>query len=268
MDSKFKFFALGVVAIDKPIDSWEVEVYPTELYPNIEGESGDLAETTKITSTLKDQDDKDISAEVTKANTITAVWLPDMNNRATAPDVCKGETVALYRYGGTDLFYWKLIDFQPGYRKREAVVYYFSNQEKIATETSDLLEKGYYLKVDTRNKKVQLHTSTNDKEKAGYDILIDTAEGKLSIKDTNENSIVLDSNTGDLNVTNKNKIIMNFKGIELHNQSDELITVLEELLDAILQEAHIGNLGAPTQLDAASQQKYNKIKQKITKFKG
>lgn len=278
MESKFKFFALGIVAIDKPVDTWEVEVYPTELYPNIEGD-GDLSATTKITSKLKDPDDVDLTAEVTKANTITAVWLPDMNNRASAPDVCKGETVALFRYAGNDTFYWKLIDFQPNYRKRESVVYYFSNQEKIATEDSDpkeLLENGYYIKIDTRSKEVKLHTATNDNEKVGYDLTLDTANGKLSITDTAENSITLDSDKGDLivntkndiNVTNKNKVVMNFKGIELHNESDELITVLEELLDAILNEKHIGNMGGLTMLDSSSQQKYTEIKQKITKFKG
>lgn len=276
LESKFRFVSLGIVAADKPINTWEIEVYPTELYPNVVGDGGDLSATVKISSNLKDPDDVELTSEVTKANTITATWLPTQNNRATAPDVCKGETVRLYQYGGNDQYYWELVDLQPNYRKKETVVYYYSNQDKIDTESDDLLSKGYYLKVDTNNKQIQLHTSTNNNEEVGYDIIIDTANSKISIKDTKENSIELDSAKGDLNINTKNnvnvttkeKVVMNFKGIELHNSSDELITLLGDLMDAIIGEQHMGNMGGPTMLSSDSIKKYQQIKQKLSKFKG
>lgn len=271
--SKLSIYSIGIVVADKQLDTWDIEVFPVESLPTA---TGDVSQTRKISGNIKNIKGDTIAVEVEKGNTITASWLSfGQYNRASAPDICRGETVLLFRYGGEDDFYWIPLFSEFDLRKQESVMYFFSNKAGVAKE-DELSDLGYWFLADTINKNVQLHTSTNDGEAAGYDISIDTRGGKLTIKDTNENSIILDSVSGEYTVTSKEKVELNttnqmnlnFKGIAISNGADELITVLEELLDALLQEKHIGNLGAPTQLDPGTMSKYQQIKQKITKFKG
>ena len=162
-------------------------------------------------------------------------------------------------------------------------MYFFSNKPGLSLE-EDLSKNGYYLLMDTINKRAQLHTSNNDGEAAAYDITVDTNAGLFTISDSAGNMIMFDSQNGsydlifnkkitinaseEIKINSSDKMELNFTGIKISCGAHELISVLEELLDALLQEQHVGNLGAPTSLQPASIQAYNQIKQKITKFKG
>lgn len=273
MATKLRFWSLGVAVADKTTDTWEIEVYPIEILPNAEGT---LTEAEKLNVTIKDMQGKSVSVSIDKSYTITAEWLPfGHHNRATAPDICRGETVILFRYGGEDKFYWMTMYGEFDLRKKESVMYFFSNKQGVVSE-EELPQQGYYLLADTINKKMELHTADNDGEAAQFDLTVDTAAGTITFKDAVDNSVTFDSANNtytinfqkEVNINSTDKMNLNFKGIAISNGSDELITVLEELLDAIIGEKHLGNLGAPTQLDPGSIAKYNQIKQKITKFKG
>lgn len=298
MASKLRIYSLGIVTADKEASSWEIEAYPIEVLPTV---SGDFSETEKIESTATNMVGEKVSISLEKSSTITAEWLPLGNyNRVSAPDVCRGETVVLFRYAGEDKFYWIPLYSEVDLRKRETVMYFFSNKDKAVDNRDDLQKNGYYLLADTVGKRFQLHTSDNDEEAAAYDIIVDTNEGKITIQDNVENSVVFDSvnktytitfgekieyisnkemvlnaeetidvtaqNT--ITITSNDKLSVNFKGVEISCGSYELITVLEELLDAIMDERHIGNLGSPTSMDPGSKALFNNIKSKISKFKG
>lgn len=290
MDSGIRFYSVGIVVQDKELDSWDVLVYPVEKLPT---GLGDMKESEKLKYDIKDMNDNNISLEIEKSFTIKASWMSfGQYNRASAPDVCRGETVILVRFGGEDDFYWIPLFSEFNFRKKEQVMYFFSNKDAVPEDESQLGEQGYYFTADTINKQFLLHTSDNDGESAKFDLAVDGATGQIIMKDGNENKTVFDSvnssynaefqkdithksgetmnliTANEMNLNVDEQMNLNFKGIAISNGSDELITVLEELLDAILQEKHIGNLGAPTQLDPGSMAKYNQIKQKITKFKG
>lgn len=256
MESKFKIYSIGVVAEDKTVGDWDISVVPTELVTDL---NGDISTTQQVTSNIKTTENENKAVLIEEANTITATWLQFGSSRSTPPDVCKGETVLIFHYEGTDQYYWVPLFFEPDLRKRESAMYYFSNRGNI-DDNNGLLDKGYYVRVDTYDKLVKLHTSTNDGENAGYDVDFNTSEGKFKLSDTKSNSIELDSAKGHMD--------FNFKTIALNNGTDELIAVLLELMESMLTEQHIGNLGAPTSLFPATLQKYKAIKDKITKFKG
>lgn len=306
MESKLKLFSLGIVVKDKEPDSWDIEAFPIEVLPNT---SGELVEPEEIQVETKDANDSNINITIKKSSTVTAQWLSfGSYNRASAPDVCRGETVILFRFAGEDRFFWINMYSEIDLRKRESVMHFYSNKEKVVESADDLKKKGYYTLMDTRNKKIMLHTDDSDGEASQFDILIDTKEGIITLADAEENGIIFNGpdktytlNMKDsvlingekvikhttkeeyqveseknykvtskdmVNVTSKDKMELNFKGVKISCGTYELITVLEELLDAILAEKHIGNMGSPTQLDPGSMAKYQMIKQKITKFKG
>ena len=292
--TKIQFYSVAYVAKDKEPNKREIECYPIEVLPNVEGE---LTQEEDIQGSIKDSIGNEISISLKKYKTVLAAWLPlGQPNRATAPDVCRGETVILLRYGTEDKFYWSPLGAEFDLRKKESVLYFFSNKEQLAEE-GNLNKEGYYFLIDTKNKKIKLHTSNNDEEEVEYNITIDTKEGNIEILDTNENRIFLNSKDSELNIktiekittetknktetieeeiteemktkniTAKENILVEFKGIKLSNGSDELITLLVDLIDAMIEEKHIGNMGAPTQLDPGSIMKYTMIKQKLDKFK-
>lgn len=193
IESKLMIYSLGIVTEDKPGNSLDIEVYPVEDLPIVDGDlyqketvGGAVTEGTQTTN-----------IEVEKTNTIKATWLPlGSSNRVTPPDVVKNESVLIWNYQGTDTYYWTSLFDEVNLRKQERVIYVFSN----TTEFNEPLdnENSYFLEVSTKDGLVQLHTSDNQDEVCTYDIIIDTKNGYLSIQDGTDNIILLNSDKGTL----------------------------------------------------------------------
>lgn len=279
MSSKFTIYSVGTVLEDKNPGDWDIEVIPTELIVDMDGI---VSTASNKSATVKDSDGKVTSINISTGHSMKARWLQFGSSRSTPPDVCKGETVLLFHYEGADMYYWLPLFFEPDLRKQETAVFYFANRTDI-TNTVNLLEQGYYFKVDTRSKLVTLFTGTNDNEASGYDFTINTKDGTITLKDTKENSFILNSPEGkwniklkkditievdnDVNIKAKNHMQVDLKTVSIKNDTGELIAILLELMDALIAEQHLGNLGSPTALMPSSTAKYNEIKSKIQSFK-
>lgn len=210
MEKSKKFFGLGYVVEDKKEDSYEIEVYPIEVIPTA---NGDLSSSEKSSVSIQDSQGNNVSVKYDKSNTIPCTWYPNgEQNRITAPDVCKGDIVEIYTFGETTDYFWCVYSHNQALRKREKVLYYFSNKAGTGGDSS----QGYFLLVDTINKTVHFHTANNDGEACGYDLLFNTKEGQLSISDTLNNSIILESVDGKLTITTNEKIILNTKEATLN----------------------------------------------------
>lgn len=287
--SKLVFFSLGIVAQDKVKDDLEIYVWPIELSPTM---TGDIMENIPLTADIKDANGEITSLSIKKRKYIKAAWLPDgVSNRATPPDVTQGMTVRLFNYAGTQDYYWNTLYNEIDLAKQEKVLYFFSNKkELIKPMDPQLMDKGYTFTVDTYDKYIKLHTDNNDGEACTYDIEVDAANGVLTIKDDLENSIELKSQDGKLTVNLKEEYVLNTKKttsnitdgvtfttekdveltldkISIKNENGELIDLLVQLINAMMEEQHLGNMGAPTSLMAASVQKYQEILQKLETFK-
>lgn len=280
--SKLILYSLAIVVSDMDSESWEIECYPTEV---LSSGNGTLMEDEEVSANVTDSKGEKISVTFQKSSTITASWISFGDyNRATAPDICRGEVVLLLRYAGEDKFFWLPLFSQFELRKKETVMYAYSNKDGQVETENELRTNMYYTQFDTVNKLVKLHTANNDGEQAGYDFIVNTGEGIFSITDTNENNIKWNSvdgtiewnmtkdininSDGNIKVTSKENMELNFKGIKITNGSDELLTLLEDLIDAINSMQHNGNLGAPTNIMPQSKMQFDNIKQKITKMKG
>lgn len=279
--TKLQFYSLGIVAEDKIKDDWYIYVIPIEQVPSI---TGDIQEKINVTGESRDLSGNITSLQVEKKKWIKADWLPyGVFNRSSPPDVTKGMTVCIYNYAGTSDYYWTTLFFEADLAKQEKVTYFWSSKQNIAQEGDDLLSKGYYLTVDTYEKYIRLHTSKSNEEAISYDLEIDTGNGVVTLQDDKGNLIQLESQDGNLNINlNKNinttiKDDMTFKTdknvditldkISVKNETAELIDLLTQLIQANIEEQHLGNMGAPTALMSASQQKYQEILDKLKTFK-
>ena len=189
--SKFHIYGIGVVSKDLDVDGKVVTVYLTEHLST----DGEIDTEEEMIENIKSKDNKYKSSSVNKSRTIQAEWLPiNCPNRATAPLVRKNERILIYRYGGTDHYYWNVMYSELDVRKNENVIYVYSNNPDVTVGEFDPL-KTYFIDIDTIGKKIHIHTADNDGEATTYDVSIDTKNGLLEMKDGN-GKLVNMSHTG------------------------------------------------------------------------
>lgn len=188
--SLFKRYSLGIVAANKPLDSDLIEVVPIEASNYVDGELTDNVTTYEASG--KDSLGQSYQHSLDTTNSILAKWIPNgISNRATPPDVRRGERIQIWQYADQDKYYWSTLFYEPDLRKLETVTFTFSNtQDEAAKSTADTT---YYFEVSTHRKHITLHTSKSDGEPFVYDIQLDTKNGFLLIKDDIGNYIQMDS---------------------------------------------------------------------------
>ena len=261
-------YSLAIVAEDIEEDSQYIKAFPIEI---ISDYTGNINEKKDINTVAVSPDGTTGNIVVNKSNLLVAKWSNIAQpNRLTPPTVMKGETVVIFTYGA-DRYYWISLYNELDLRTREKVIYAYSNKADIkdATKISDL----YFYTVDTINKLVQLHTDDNDGEYTTYDIKIETREGILTIKDGKDNSFIIDSKNDTININTNAIVNITTKDTNIYtdtfkvkNKSNELIDVLIQLVDNMIAEQHIGNLGVPTTLTGGSITAYQDIKSKLKTF--
>lgn len=188
--SLLHIYTLGTVAINKPLDSKDIEFTPNEDMLFMDGELTDNAseETSKGTNAAGQAYEKSL----TTTSTMKATWLPLGDaNRRTAPDVRRGEIVVIYQYGDADKYYWTTLNNDLKLRKRETVIYAWSNV--VNEEESERADNTYFVEVSTHGKYIHVHTSKNDGEPFAYDIQLNTKEGFFQITDDVGNLLEIDS---------------------------------------------------------------------------
>lgn len=210
--SQFQFYSLGVVAANKKPTSRFIEVSAMEETPMFDGEITDHTEIYKAEG--KSTEDEEFKVEIETTASIKAEWIELGNtNRMTAPDVRRGEVVAIYRFGDSDEYRWVDLITDTKLRRLETVVWSFSNMrkenEKFDAKTS------YWVEVSTMKKYIHIHTSKNDDEPFEYDIQINTKDGCVTIKDDDGNSMVMDSAE---------------RRIELHNKDDSFLRIDKRII--------------------------------------
>lgn len=189
-ESRLKKYSLGIVAINKPLDSDLIEAVPIEDMNFVDGELSDNA--TPYEAKGEDSQGQSYEHKLDTTITVQAKWIPDgQSNRSTPPDVRRGERVQLWQYGDQDQYYWSTLFYEPDLRKLETVIWTFSNTRDEATKSKP--DTTYYAEVSTHKKLIHLHTSTSDGEPFEYDIQLNTKSGFLQIRDNIGNFIELDS---------------------------------------------------------------------------
>jgi hypothetical protein len=191
-NSQLQKCSIGIVVRDKEEGSDVIEVWPSEILPQVNDNIRDQSTDYNV----KGPDARGISSQtkLSGGKTIKATWLAgDDGNRMTSPDVYANETVDIYRFGDTDTFYWKTTYREPKLRKKETVCYAYSNKD--SQDKPHDKESSYWYEVSTKdgNKHIQFHTSNNDGEKFAYDLIINPDTSTATLMDSNGNKVLLES---------------------------------------------------------------------------
>jgi hypothetical protein len=220
--SQLKVYSLGIVAANKPLNTHVIEVTPVEDLPMVDGAITDNADA--ASAGAKDTNGGAYQVELTTTITVKATWMPlGEPNRKTSPDVRRGETVMLWRFGDTDKFYWTTMKDDLRLRKLETVIWAFSATRDESKDTNP--DSTYFLEISTHKKLLHFHTSRADNEPFGYDIQLNTAEGTLIITDDAGNSISLDSPNKRIVAINGDNSIIDISRTNIFLQSTDLINL-------------------------------------------
>lgn len=214
----FRFYSLGIVVKDKEEGSDMITVTPIEDFPMEKGRLSDT-DREKKTST---PDTNNVTKTTTAkgGSTVEAKWVALSNpNRDNPPDVYKSETVMLYKYADTQDYYWTSLFREPKLRRLERMRTTLSNK-RGGVDAFDS-DSSYWTEIDTKYKKLRLHTSDNDGEKAKYDITIDTKAGTFELIDSLGNKIYLDSVKGVMDV--ETNLEVNVKTQKYYVKASEII---------------------------------------------
>lgn len=192
-NSELVIHSLGIVAIDKPVESDWIQVTPIEHLTDV---IGDITKKKKF-------------EKIESSNMLKAKWMPfGHSNRMSSPNVIAGETVVIFTYSDTNEYYWTTIFREPEIRRLEKVLYGYSNLSKNARVEEFNRESSYWTEVDTINKYVKVHTHDNDGELTTYDLYINTKEGFLEIKDGLGNYIKLNSANNKISINALTSIVI------------------------------------------------------------
>lgn len=192
IEGALKYRGKGVVIRDKEAESHRIYVVPIELNGEYDGEWDDEVSTYYARYVNRHGEPVEVKGDFTQC--WPATWYKG-SNRRTSPDVVKGETVHLYEFGDTRVYFWREDPRTDYLRRLEHVEWLFSNvsdpTEENATQT---LTDAYGITVSTRDKYVRIKTNRYDGEPYEHEILLDTATGVLHYKD--DTGIVISAKSG------------------------------------------------------------------------
>lgn len=293
-ESNFKLFAVGIVAEDKSTDSKVVRLAVTEHFYQEEMRLDDVE---VITASMKSNSDNYEDSNVNKQMYVKASWLSyGSGARDTPPDLVRGETCLIYKFGDVDQYYWEKVFRENDLRRKEHVVYRWNNASEFGEKTTD--ENSVTLTVSTADGYIYLRTPDNDGEKARYDFKINMKDGNIELKDNagnsflfdsvdsffkmvleklvhietvdtvlkSENSVSVETKTSTLDATERT--VINTPKFSVNGNGNELISAIKEALEAARDEKHIGNLGILTEMDPSSKAAIQVAIDKIDTFIG
>lgn len=216
-----RYFGIGIVAIDKPREGDYIMVTPIEKLAMKEGRLKDAGRTLEVSSP---DIQGTITSDVVKSQTtIKAKWLVgDDGNRQTAPDVCEGETVDLYRYGNNNEYYWTTTFREPSIRRLETVTYCYGNlASKGAAWNKD---SSYWWEVSTHDKHIRFKTTQSDGEAYGYDFHISSKESTITLEDNIQNQWFMDSKEHLMRCRNADGSFVDIEKFKYHGFAKEHMT--------------------------------------------
>ncbi len=219
MSSALSIYSVCVVAEDKELGKNSIKCFPIEKLGEHDGsitEEKDKKKDEKKTMSSNEAGSM-VQSTVTKEVTIEAQWVNiGGSNRVTAPDVKKGETVLVFKFGSSERYYWTTFFIEHDLRRNEAVVNTYGNEKEFGKILNE--KNTYYSKFDTVNKMVHIHTSDNDGELTTYDFTLDTKKGIFTILDGKKNKIELNSKSGTLTIDIPN-VTVNSKNVIVNSSN-------------------------------------------------
>jgi len=189
MDSEF--YGYGIVANDKQFGNNDIDVF---MLDKLSGHNGPVYKKTTKVSHDVDPSGGLVPTNVTKGATVKCKWRNGGANRETAPDVVSNELVRIYKYTDEDRYEWEATGYGGIARKKESVVYLFSNRKESTDKKPPSKNEVYALTVSPRDSKVKLEL---DGSRHPFNLIIDADKGTLVMSGSKSN-LTYDFNSGSL----------------------------------------------------------------------
>jgi len=173
MDSEF--YGYGIVANDKQFGNNDIDVF---MLDKLSGHNGPVYKKTTKVSHDVDPSGGLVPTNVTKGATVKCKWRNGGANRETAPDVVSNELVRIYKYTDEDRYEWEATGYGGIARKKESVVYLFSNRKESTDKKPPSKNEVYALTVSPRDSKGTLVMS-GSKSNLTYDFNSGSLSGKF-----------------------------------------------------------------------------------------
>lgn len=173
-------FSIGYVTTNKKRDSRKVQCLPVESASATDGEVTHNPVEEILTGT--DTDGNKYEVKGTQTRDLECEWMPTEDNRATPPDVRRGELVEIYRVGKTGQYYWRCMGFRNNLRSLEHVVYLFAASPD-AGGAGGTFEKSYSLVFSPADGYIQIRTTKANGEPYAYTFEINTKQGLAACAD-------------------------------------------------------------------------------------
>lgn len=264
-DSKLKRRTVAHAAINLPLDSIFLEVFPVE---DIGYTSTDVNDEREIHNESGEDAYGNVYVdEISTSNCIIAEWLPWGTNRHTPPNVRRGEKVMLWQYDNVDKYYWTIMGTEDYLRRLETVVWNFSDtrDESVKKLTAD---NSYSVIMSTHTKEITIQTAKSDGEEFEYIIKLDVEKSMFVLTDSDLNQITLESKEKRIALRNSDEtsIVIDKKNITLTAPETIELNSKKVLVNTKTHEinATTSELKAKSQTIAVSEATLNSQKYNIT----
>lgn len=214
--SQLRTYSIGLAAENKPLDSRMLNVVPVEKLPALDGELTFNPQENIAKGT--DSQGNQYEVKTTTDITLTAEWLPRGSNRATPPDIRRGEYVEILQLGDSDRFFWCELGLRDDLRRLETVIYVFNANPNEAGNGLDI-NNCYFLEISTHQKLVTFGTSKANGEPFGYTLQLNTDVGQLTVQDDIGNFLHMDSKRRFIHAENADRSYVEIDKRKIHAQN-------------------------------------------------
>ncbi len=213
MTSSFVFYSVGYATVNKERDSRKIQALPVEAASATDGETTH----NPVQEILEgiDKEGNTYQVKGTQTRDLECDWFPYEDNRATPPDIRRGELVAIYRLANTSQYFWRCMNFRNGLRTLEHVVLCYGASPNPGGSGLDF-DKCYTITISPMDGHVTLKTTKANKEPYAYTAQFNTKEGWFGIADDV-------GNFGELNSKDTR--------IKLQNASQSFIKLEKDTID-------------------------------------
>lgn len=218
--SIFTLYSIGYVTVNKERKSRKLQCLPVESATATDGETTH----NPVESILKgtDKDGNVFEVKGTQSRDIECEWLPNEDNRATPPDMRRGELVEIYRVGNTNQYYWSCMGFKNNLRTREHVVWLFgASPEEGGSGLS--FDKCYSLIFSPLDGYISIKTTKANGEPFAYTFQINTKNGICGWQDDVGNFIELNSKESRIKLRNVDNSFLSIEKQWIDMNADKYI---------------------------------------------
>lgn len=216
MDSSvFRMVSIGIVAEMKPRNDPICNVIQSELASALNGEARFNPKKEQVKGV--DRDGTEYTVNKTTDVSVQCTWFPYDDNRATPPDVVRGEIVEVWRNAETDDYYWRPVCLKMGLRSLETCVFMFGATNDVAKGHQNKFENCYYLMFSGHDGHITLSTAMANGEKFSYKLQLNGKDGEAFLKDNINNIVRIASKTNLVELINAD-----FTSVKLERKNIEM----------------------------------------------